>query len=94
MDAESLAAELGTDPRATAILLDALTSLELLTKQGDNDSVPADAAELLSEASPKNVLPMVRHMGNCLRCWAQLGRVTQSGLPAERIAGVLDEAAE
>lgn len=94
MDAESLAAELGADPRATAILLDALASLELVTKQGDNYSVPADAAELLSESSPKNVLPIFRHLGVCLRRWAQLGRVTQSGLPAERIAGVLNEAAE
>jgi len=94
MNAESLAAELGTDPRATTILLDALASLELLTKQDDNYSVPAEVAELLSEASPKNVLPMVRHLGNCLRRWAQLARVVRSGEPAERIGSVRGEAAD
>ena len=33
MTAQSLAAELGSNPRATTILLDALTALELLVKQ-------------------------------------------------------------
>jgi len=94
MDDESLAAELGCDGRAATILLDALVSLELLTKQDADYSLDAALAELLSESSPKNVLPMLRHLGVCLRRWAQLGRVIQSGLPAERIAGVLDETAE
>ncbi len=94
MDAESLAAELGCDGRAVTILLDALVSLELLTKQDADYSLDATLAELLSESSPKSVLAMLRHLGVCLRRWVQLGRVTQLGLPAERIAGILDEAAE
>jgi precorrin-6B methylase 2 len=100
MTAAALAAELGTDPRATTILLDALTSLELLTKQapgpaGDgNYSVRGDAAELLSETSPKNVLPMLRHIGVYLRRWAQLAKVVRFGEPAERIPGILGEAGE
>jgi precorrin-6B methylase 2 len=100
MTAQALAVELGANPRATTILLDALTSLELLTKQApgpegdDNYSVAADAAELLSETSPKNVLPMVRHIGVYLRRWAQLARVVRFGQPAERIPGILGEAGE
>jgi precorrin-6B methylase 2 len=100
MTAAALAAELGADPRATTILLDALTSLEILTKQapgpaGDNNySVAADAAELLSETSPKNVLPMVRHIGVYLRRWAQLAKVVRLGEPAERTPGILGEAGE
>jgi precorrin-6B methylase 2 len=100
MTAAALAAERGADPRATTILLDALTSLELLTKQApgpagdDNYSVAADVAELLSETSPKNVLPMVRHIGVYLRRWAQLAKVVRFGEPAERIPGILGEAGE
>jgi len=94
MTPAALAAELGADPRATTILLDALTSLELLTKQDDNYSVAADAAELLSETSPKSILPMVRHIGVYLRRWAQLAKVVRSGRPAERIPGILGEAGE
>jgi len=94
MDAESLAGELGADPRATTILLDALVSLELLTKEQGNYSVPANGAELLSEDSPKNVLPMVRHLANLLPRWAQLGRITQTGQPPERTPGIRGEAAD
>ena len=94
MTAAALAAERGADPRATTILLDALTSLELLTKQDDNYSVAADVAELLSETSPKNVLPMVRHIGTSLRRCAQLAKVVRLGRPAERIPGILGEAGE
>ncbi len=94
MSADALAGELGTDPRATTILLDALAALEFVTKQGDDYSIPEDLAELLSDKSERNVLPMVRHMANCLSWWAQLARVTQSGKPAERCASVRGAAAD
>ncbi|MBN2137910.1 MAG: hypothetical protein JW720_08885 [Sedimentisphaerales bacterium] len=94
MSVASLAGELGTDVRATGILLDALTGLELLCKQDDTYSVPAELVELLAASRPGNILPMLRHNGTCLRRWVQLGRVVRTGLPAERIAGSLDKAAE
>jgi predicted O-methyltransferase YrrM len=94
MTADALAGELGTDPRATTILLDALAALEFLSKQGDDYTVPEDLAELLSDKSDKNVLPMLRHLANCLSRWAQLARVTRSGKPAERVASVRGEAAD
>jgi len=94
MTADALADELGTDERATTILLDALTALEFLTKQGDEYGVGEDVAESLSDKSEKNVLPMLRHIANCLSRWAQLARITQSGKPAERVASVRGEAAD
>lgn len=93
-DAESLAGELGCDIRATTVLLDALVSLDLLSKRDAEYSLDAGLAELLSESSPKNVLAMLRHLGVCLRRWAQLGRVVRSGEPAQRVAGILDQAGE
>jgi predicted O-methyltransferase YrrM len=94
MTADALADELGTDPRATSILLDALAALEFLTKQDGDYSVPEDLAELLSDKSEKNILPMVRHLANCLSRWSQLAKVTQSGKPAERCASIRGEAAD
>ncbi len=94
MTADVLAEELGTDARATTILLDALASLEFLTKQGDDYSVPEDLAEVLSDKSDKNILPMLRHLANCLSRWAQLARVTQTGKPSERCASIRGAASD
>jgi len=88
MKAEALAGELGTNPRATAILMDALVALEYLSKQGEEYSVPEDVAGLLAEQSADNVLPMLRHQANCLRRWAELSKVTQTGKCAETAPSV------
>jgi len=94
MIASELASKIESDARATTILLDALTAMGLLVKQGDKYMVPDNIRPLLSEKSPENVLPMVRHLGNCLRRWAQLSVVAQTGKPAERTASVRGEAAD
>ncbi len=92
--AEVLAGRIGSDPRATAILLDALVALDLLIKRGDTYHVPPEVAMMLTEDSPANILPTVRHQGNCLRRWAQLARVVKTGLPAERTPSVRGEAGD
>lgn len=89
-----VAARIGGQPRATAVLLDALVALELLTKRGDAYRVPADVADLLAEDSPINVLPGVRHQANCLRRWAQLARVVKTGQPADRTPSVRGQAGD
>ena len=92
--AATLAGRIQADPHATEVLLDALAALGLLTKRGDHYEVPADVAELLTEGSPTNVLPGVRHQANCLRRWAQLARVVQTGRPAERTPSIRGEGAD
>jgi len=94
MTAESLAGNLNSDIRATAILLDALAALGLLVKKGNEYSVPAEVAEILTETGPGNILPGVRHLGNCLRRWSQLARVTRTGKPADRQLSIRGEAAD
>ena len=88
MTAGILAGKLGTDTRATAILLDALAALEFLDKQGEKYSVPEDVAGLLDEKSTDNILPMIRHHANCLRRWVELPKVTQTGICAETAPSV------
>lgn len=88
MTAQSVADELHCDRRATTILLDALTALGFLTKRQNKYSVLAEAAEILSETANSSQLAAVRHLGNCLRRWAQLAKVTQTGKPAERAPSI------
>ena len=83
LTARALACELGADPRAMAILLDALAAIEFLNKRDDHYTVPTDVARLLTEESSENVLSMVRHMSNCLRRWSVLSDVVQKGNPVE-----------
>ncbi len=92
--AATLAAGIGADTRATAVLLDALVALELLRRKGGRYEVSAGVAELLTEDSPTNVLPGVRHQANCLRRWAQLARVVKTGRPAEREPSIRGEAGD
>ena len=94
MTAEELAGKIAADPRATAVLLDALVALELLAKKGSRYEVPPDVAELLTGDSPVNVLAGVRHQGNCLRRWDQLARVVQTGQPARREPSIRGEAGD
>jgi precorrin-6B methylase 2 len=81
--AGALADELDADPRAMAVLLDALAALHFLNKKGEEYSVPKDVARLMAEQSADNVLPMVRHLANCLRRWVELPKVVKTGKCAD-----------
>jgi len=92
--APALAAELRADPRALTILLDALASLDLLSKEGGEYAVPLSIAAVLTATGSRSVLAMVRHQANCLRRWAQLAAVTRGGAPADRMPSLLGEEAD
>jgi len=83
MTASAMASALGADVRAMTAMLDALVAMELLSKQGDEYSVPANVTEILTNAGRETVLPMVQHQANCLRRWAQLSSVVLTGRPAK-----------
>ena len=88
LSAQQVAERLGADPRATAMLLDAVAALNVLDKQDSLYRVPISLRPLLSSTSPQSVLPMVWHRMNILRGWAQLAWVVKSGRPAERVASL------
>jgi len=94
MTAQSLAAKLDTDTRATTILLDALTALGFLTKKAKHYSVPSGVAKILAKTGSANILPAVRHLSNCLRRWAELPRVTKTGKPAQVPPSIRGESAD
>jgi SAM-dependent methyltransferase len=84
LSAAALAQLSGCDPRATAVLLDAVAALGLLEKNDEAYRASADIRALLTEDSPKSVLPMIWHIMNIMRLWSQLAAVTKTGRPGER----------
>jgi len=86
--AEQVAERLEADLRATRMLLDAVTALDLLEKQDGRYSVPAEVQPFLTEGDPQTTLPMIRHRMNILRGWAQLAWVAKAGVPAPRQASI------
>ncbi len=92
--AETVTARLGADPRAMTTLLDALAALGLLHKEDWRYSAPVEVGQFLTQDGAGSVLAMVRHQANCLRRWAQLGRVVKTGKPAQREPSIRGEAAD
>jgi predicted O-methyltransferase YrrM len=81
LSAASLAAKLGTDPRATRILCDALASLSLLDKSEDVYSNGDLAGEFLLPDSPKSRSAMLLHAAKLYERWSKLYDVVRSGQP-------------
>jgi SAM-dependent methyltransferase len=94
LTAADLADQLRSEPRATAVLLDALVALGLLDKQANRYYVPPEVADTLTETGRHHLLALVRHQGNCLRRWSQLAQVVQRGGPADRAPSVRGAAAD
>jgi predicted O-methyltransferase YrrM len=92
--APAIAQELQSDLRATAVLLDALAAMDLLSKQGEQYSVPSDVAGILTAGGEMTKLAMVQHQANCMRRWVQLARVVKTGGPAERVPSIRGEQAD
>jgi len=88
LSADEMANRLGSDRRATVMLLDAMAALRLLDKRDGQYSVPAELIPLLTESSPQNILPMLRLRMNVLRSWSQLPWVTKAGIPGPRQASI------
>lgn len=94
MTASEVAQELQSDPRATAVLLDALVAMGLLRKKAGQYSVPSDVVAVLTAGGETSKLAMVQHQANCLRRWAQLAKVVKTGRPAERVPSIRGEQAD
>jgi precorrin-6B methylase 2 len=94
LGAGELARALECSERGLTILLDALSAMRLLEKQGGRYGLAAGLGALLAANSPEGILAMAQHQAHCLRNWAQLARVVKTGLPARPDPGVRGEAGE
>jgi ubiquinone/menaquinone biosynthesis C-methylase UbiE len=79
--AVEIATKLGTDQRATEILLDAVTSVGLLAKTGAKYRNAAPAKKFLLRESPWYQGDMLRHLDALWKSWSGLDEVVRTGLP-------------
>jgi hypothetical protein len=90
MAAADLAESARLDLRALTVLLDALTGLGYFTKSTDFQySVAEPYRELLDSRHPATFVPMLRHLGRCVRGWSQLAWVVTGGIPAQGHSSIL-----
>jgi len=95
MTAVDLAATVRLDLRALTVLLDALTALGYFVKSMDFQySVAEPFVELLDSRHPSTFVPMLRHLGRCLRGWSQLAWVVAGGIPAQGHCSILGPEAD
>jgi 3-hydroxy-5-methyl-1-naphthoate 3-O-methyltransferase len=76
-----IAKKLGTDARATEILLDAVTALGLLAKRGSAYRNAAPAKKFLLKESPWYQGDMLRHFDALWKSWSGLDEVLKTGTP-------------
>jgi SAM-dependent methyltransferase len=79
--AGDLAKALGTDPRATEILLDAVAALGLLKKSGTTYRLTPAAKRFLLPESPWYQGDMLRHADTLWKNWSGLDAVVRTGMP-------------
>ncbi len=79
--AAALARKIKTDPRATEILLDAVTAVGLLKKTGTQYQNTALSSTFLVKASPMYQGDMLRHSDTLWENWSGLDLVVRTGLP-------------
>ena len=72
LSAEELATQTKGNLRALTIVLDALTAMELLVKEGGKYLCPSPLSALLSNNRPESILPMVEHMAHVWQRWSKL----------------------
>jgi len=79
---DALAAELGTDPRATRVLLDALVALGLLEKRAGAYANGPVAARFLVAGARDDATTSLKHNLSLWRTWSTLTEVVRRGLPS------------
>jgi SAM-dependent methyltransferase len=79
--AQDLAGRINCDSRRLEMLLNALTAMELLAKQGEAYIATPFAAEFLCRTSPGYLGHIIMHHHHLMSGWANLDQAVQSGVP-------------
>ena len=80
-DHEAVAQRSGLDPRATAMLLDALAAIGLLEKSADRYVLTPFAADYLVRSAPGYLGHIIMHHHHLMESWAKLPEAVRSGAP-------------
>jgi len=84
LSCEEISNKAETDKRATELLLNALVSMGLLTKEGVFYSNSAIANNSLTKNSPDYMGHIIQHHHHLLDGWAQLDSAVKTGKPVEK----------
>ena len=76
-----LAEATACDPRGLEMLLNALTALGLLTRDGERYAPTAFAAEYLARSSPRYLGYIIMHHHHLMAGWSRLDESVRSGAP-------------
>lgn len=81
----SLAEELNLNPRAVWMVLEALTDLGYVTRQGETVTLSEETRKMIYDPAAPNYIGFAfMHRYNMIRSWVQLPEVMASGQPASR----------
>ncbi|MBI2358237.1 MAG: methyltransferase domain-containing protein [Deltaproteobacteria bacterium] len=80
-DARAVAQAVGTDPRGTELLLNALTAIGLLEKEAQSFSLAAVASTYLVKSSPLYLGGMILFDASLWDCWGDLEKAVRTGKP-------------
>lgn len=72
LSAGQVASKIQGEARAVAFLMDALAAMSLLSKREDKYLCEPSVAQMLSERSPRTILPIVLHMASLWKRWSYL----------------------
>ncbi|OQY05448.1 MAG: SAM-dependent methyltransferase [Desulfobacteraceae bacterium 4572_123] len=90
-----IADRINADPRALAMLLNALTAMELLIKDGDTWANTPQAALFLRKDMPRYIGYMILHHQNLVESWSKLDQAVKTGSAIRgRISDHSEEARE
>jgi ubiquinone/menaquinone biosynthesis C-methylase UbiE len=82
---DEITAEKKADRRGMTILLDALSALGLIVKNGKKYQTETSVAPLLTSSSKDSILPMALHMCTLWKTWSRLTDVVMGATPPARI---------
>ncbi len=86
-----IAQKLQTDARATAMLLNALTAMELLKKKKDLFSNTPPSLKFLSKSSPQYIGYMIMHHAHLVDSWNRLDEGVRGGGPLRGRTSLVDD---
>lgn len=83
-DAAELAVEKNLSARGLAMLLDALTALQLLTKSAERYAATAFAARFLNRSAPEYLGHIILHHHHLVDGWSRLDQAVSQGSPVRQ----------
>jgi len=89
--AREVAANLGLEPRATGMMLNALCAMALLEKKGDIYVNTPESKTFLSKNSDKYIGYMIMHHHHLVESWSRLDESVRTGRPVRRRSSSGDE---